>query len=90
MKHTLTILLHNQSGALMRLAGQFSARGLNIESLFINQTHDPVISQLIVVLKASEERVERLLAQLRKQVEVLSAGRLLAVVQPPLPVAVAS
>ncbi|MDE3073662.1 MAG: acetolactate synthase small subunit, partial [Pseudomonadota bacterium] len=49
MKHTLSILLQNESGALARVAGMFAARHVNIDTLTVAATHDPSVSQLTLV-----------------------------------------
>ncbi|HEX7731220.1 MAG TPA: acetolactate synthase small subunit, partial [Rhodanobacter sp.] len=45
MQHTLSILLQNESGALVRVAGLFAARGYNIDTLTVAATHDPAVSR---------------------------------------------
>jgi acetolactate synthase-1/3 small subunit len=76
MKHTLSILLQNESGALVRVAGLVAARHVNIDALTVAATHDPAISQLTLVLHGDEGTLEQILRQLRKLVDVLDASSL--------------
>ena len=55
MRHILSILIENESGALSRVAGLFSARGYNIESLAVAVTEDPSLSRITLVTRGSEE-----------------------------------
>ncbi|MGC8467742.1 MAG: acetolactate synthase small subunit [Acidithiobacillus sp.] len=70
-RHIISILLENESGALSRVAGLFSARGYNIEAMTVAPTHDPSISRMTVVTRGSEEIMEQVLKQLNKLVEVI-------------------
>ena len=70
MKHTLSILLQNESGALVRVAGLFAARHVNIDSLTVAATHDPAVSQLTLVLHGDEGTLQQILRQVRKLVDV--------------------
>jgi acetolactate synthase-1/3 small subunit len=76
MKHTLSILLQNESGALLRLAGLFAARHVNIDALTVAVTHDPAVSQLTLVLHGDAGTLEQILRQVRKLVDVLDANSL--------------
>jgi acetolactate synthase-1/3 small subunit len=76
MRHTLSILLQNESGALVRVAGLFSARHCNIDSLTVATTHDPSVSQLTLVLHGSEAMLEQIVRQTRKLVDVLDVNAL--------------
>lgn len=76
MKHTLSILLQNESGALVRVAGLFAARNVNIDALTVAATHDPAISQLTLVLHGDAGTLEQILRQLRKLVDVLDVRSL--------------
>jgi acetolactate synthase-1/3 small subunit len=71
MKHTLTILLQNEVGALVRVAGLFSARGHNIDTLNVAPTRDPSVSRLVVTVYADNARLTQILNQIRKLVDVL-------------------
>ena len=58
MRHILSLLLENESGALSRVAGLFSARGYNIESLTVAPTEDPSLSRMTIVTIGSDEVLE--------------------------------
>jgi acetolactate synthase I/III small subunit len=71
MRHIISILMENESGALSRVAGLFSARGYNIESLTVAPTEDPSLSRMTLVTRGSEEIIEQITKQLNKLVEVV-------------------
>ncbi|MHB8549746.1 MAG: acetolactate synthase small subunit, partial [Acidiferrobacterales bacterium] len=71
MRHIISILLENESGALSRVAGLFSARGYNIESLTVAVTEDPTLSRMTLVTRGSDEIVEQITKQLNKLVDVV-------------------
>ena len=71
MKHIISILLENESGALSRVAGLFSARGYNIESLTVAPTEDPSLSRMTIVTRGSETVVDQIIKQLNKLVDVV-------------------
>ncbi len=71
MRHAISILMENESGALSRVAGLFSARGYNIESLSVAPTDDPTLSRLSLVTRGSEEVVEQIIKQLNKLIDVV-------------------
>ena len=68
MRHTISILLENAAGSLSRVAGLFSARAYNIESLSVAPTEDPTISRLTLVTRGSPEMIEQITKQLNKLV----------------------
>ena len=70
-RHTISILLENESGALSRVAGLFSARAYNIESLAVAPTEDPTVSRMTMVTIGSPEIVEQITKQLNKLVDVI-------------------
>jgi len=70
-RHVITVLLENESGALSRVAGLFSARGYNIESLTVAPTHDPTLSRMTIVTSGTERVVEQITKQLNKLIEVV-------------------
>ncbi len=74
MKHTLSILLQNEAGALVRVAGLFSARGFNIDSLNVAVTQDPAVSRLTLVMHGADESVDQLIKQTRKLVDVIEVS----------------
>ena len=71
MRHIISILLENESGALSRVAGLFSARAYNIESLTVAPTDDPSLSRMTLVTTGSDEIVEQVCKQLNKLVDVV-------------------
>ncbi len=71
MRHIISILIENESGALSRVAGLFSARGYNIESLTVAPTDDPTLSRMTLVTRGSEEIVEQITKQLNKLIDVV-------------------
>ena len=71
MRHIISILLENESGALSRVAGLFSARGYNIESLTVAATEDPSLSRMTLVTRGSEDVIEQITKQLNKLVDVV-------------------
>ena len=71
MRHIISILLENESGALSRVAGLFSARGYNIESLTVAPTEDQSLSRMTLVTRGSEEIIEQIVKQLNKLVDVV-------------------
>ena len=72
MRHIIGILLQNESGALTRVAGMFSSRGYNIESLSVAPTDDPTVSRLTLVTSGSEAVILQIANQLKKLVDVVS------------------
>lgn len=70
MEHTLSILVLNQPGVLVRVAGMFARRGFNIESLAVGATHVPEYSRITAVMKGSESMVAQVAKQLEKLIEV--------------------
>ena len=71
MRHIISILLENEAGALSRVAGLFSARGYNIESLTVAPTEDPSLSRMTIVSTGSDDVVEQIIKQLNKLIEVV-------------------
>jgi acetolactate synthase-1/3 small subunit len=70
-RHTIAILLENAAGALSRVAGLFSARAYNIDSLAVAPTEDPTVSRMTVVTSGSPEIIEQITKQLNKLVDVI-------------------
>ncbi|MFQ5581323.1 MAG: acetolactate synthase small subunit [Mariprofundaceae bacterium] len=73
MKHTITLLVENEFGALTRITGLFSARGYNIESLNVAPTLDATVSRMTLVTRGDERIVEQIKKQLNKLVPVIKA-----------------
>lgn len=71
MRHIISVLLENESGALSRVSGLFSARAYNIESLTVAPTEDPSMSRMTIVTSGSEEVIEQIVKQLNKLIEVV-------------------
>jgi acetolactate synthase I/III small subunit len=71
MRHIIAVLLENEAGALSRVAGLFSARGYNIESLTVAPTDDPTLSRMTLVTTGNEEIVEQIKKQLNKLVDTV-------------------
>lgn len=72
MRHIIGILLQNESGALSRVAGLFSSRGYNIESLSVSATDDPALSRITLVTTGSEAVVHQIVLQLQKLIDVVA------------------
>lgn len=70
MKHTLSVLVENNPGALSRIAGLFSGRGFNIESLCVAATLDPTLSHLTLVTSGADLIIEQIIKQLNRLVDV--------------------
>ena len=70
-KHTLTMLVDNEPGVLSRVAGLFSGRGFNIDSLCVAETMDPQVSRITIVTQANKPMLEQIEKQLRKLISVI-------------------
>jgi len=71
MRHIISILMQNEAGALARVAGAFSSRGYNIDSLSVAPTHDPSVSRLTLVTSGSDAVIDQIIKQSRKLVDVV-------------------
>jgi acetolactate synthase I/III small subunit len=71
MRHIISLLMENESGALSRVAGLFSARGYNIESLTVAPTEDATMSRMTIVTRGSADVIEQITKQLNKLVDVV-------------------
>ncbi len=71
MRHVIAVLMENESGALSRVAGLFSARGYNIESLTVAPTDDPTLSRMTIVTRGNEAVIEQITKQLNKLIDVV-------------------
>ena len=71
MKHTISILLENEPGALSRVVGLFSARGYNIETLTVAPTEDPTLSRMTIVTSGSDDVIEQITKHLNRLIEVV-------------------
>lgn len=71
MKHIITALVENEPGVLAHVAGMFSARGYNIDSLVVGRTDDPDVSRMTIVAKGDDRIIEQIRKQLEKLVRVI-------------------
>lgn len=71
MRHIISLLMENEAGALSRVAGLFSARGYNIESLTVAPTEDATLSRMTIVTVGSEDVIEQIIKQLNKLIDVV-------------------
>ena len=72
MKHTLSVLVEDQSGALSRISGLFARRGFNIDSLAVGPAEAPGISRLTMVVEGDDRALQQMSKQLDKLVNVLN------------------
>src|SRR5256712_5769846 len=75
-KHTIAVLVENKFGVLSRVAGLFSARGYNIESLSVGETLDPTVSRMTLVVRGDEFVIEQVMKQLHKLIDVIKVSDL--------------
>jgi acetolactate synthase-1/3 small subunit len=71
MRHTISVLVENEFGVLARVAGLFSGRGFNIESLTVAETLDPTVSRITLVTRGDDQVLEQVEKQLNKLVPVI-------------------
>lgn len=71
MKHTISVLVENRFGALARIAGLFSGRGFNIDSLTVSPTQDETMSKMTIVTRGDDAVLEQIDKQLNKLVDVV-------------------
>ena len=71
MKHIISALVENHFGVLVRVAGLFSARGFNIDSLAVGETHDPTVSRMTIVVHGEDRIIEQIMKQLDKLIDVI-------------------
>jgi len=70
-RHTLSVLVENKPSVLARVAGLFSRRGFNIDSLAVGETENPLVSRITIVVNAEDSPLEQVTKQLNKLVNVL-------------------
>jgi acetolactate synthase I/III small subunit len=75
-KHTIAVLVENKFGVLSRVAGLFSARGYNIESLSVGETIDSSVSRMTLVVRGDEFVIEQVMKQLHKLIDVIKVTEL--------------
>jgi acetolactate synthase-1/3 small subunit len=71
MRHTISVLVENEFGVLARVAGLFSGRGFNIESLTVAETLDPTVSRITLVTRGDDRVLEQITKQLNKLISVV-------------------
>jgi len=70
-RHTISLLVENEFGVLSRIAGLFSGRGFNIESLCVAESLDPTVSTMTIVTTGNDAILEQILKQLNKLINVI-------------------
>ncbi|MCX8519137.1 MAG: acetolactate synthase small subunit [Methylophilaceae bacterium] len=75
-RHIIAVLMENEAGALSRVAGLFSARGYNIESLTVAPTEDVTLSRMTIVTSGSDDVIEQIIKQLNKLIDVVQVQNL--------------
>jgi acetolactate synthase I/III small subunit len=76
MKHTIAVILENKSGALSRIAGLFSRRSFNIDSLSVGGTDNPDYSRMTISVRGDREVLEQVIKQLSKLINVIRVSEL--------------
>ena len=76
MKHTIAVIVENKSGVLTRIAGLFSRRSFNIESLSVGATDNPEYSRMTISVEGDEEVLEQVIKQLSKLINVIRVSEL--------------
>lgn len=71
MRHIISMLMENESGALSRVAGLFSARGYNIQELVVAPTEDETLSRLTLTTEGNEQQIEQIVKHLNRLVDVV-------------------
>ncbi len=71
MQHIITALVENKFGVLAHIAGLFSSRGFNIDSLAVGTTHDPTVSRMTIVVTGDDRIIEQVNKQLNKLIDVI-------------------
>jgi acetolactate synthase-1/3 small subunit len=71
MRHTLSVLVENRFGVLTRVAGMFSGRGFNIDTLNVAPTLDPSMSRMTIVVRGDDKTLEQVVKQTEKLVDVM-------------------
>jgi acetolactate synthase I/III small subunit len=71
MRHIISLLVENEFGVLARVAGLFSGRGFNIESLCVAETADPAVSTMTIVTRGDDQIIEQVMKQLNKLISVV-------------------
>jgi acetolactate synthase-1/3 small subunit len=72
MRHTISVLVENKFGVLTRVAGLFSGRGYNIDTLNVGPTQEPTISRMTIITRGDDATLEQIVKQLNKLVDVIA------------------
>ena len=75
-KHTISLLVENKFGAFNRIAGLFSAKGYNIDSLTVGPTEDDSVSRMTIVTRGDDAIIEQIIKQLNKLIDTLKVSDL--------------
>lgn len=78
MKHTIAVIVENKSGVLTRIAGLFSRRSFNIDSLSVGATDNPEYSRMTITVHGDEDVLEQVIKQLSKLINVIRVSELAA------------
>ena len=76
MRHIISVLLENESGALSRVSGLFSARSFNIESLSVAPSEDKTTSRMTIVTSGNDSVIEQIVKQLDKLIDVIEVSEI--------------
>ena len=71
MRHTISVLVENKFGVLTRIAGLFSGRGYNIDTLNVGPTDDPATSRMTIVTRGDDATLDQIVKQLEKLTDIL-------------------
>src|SRR5690606_5921983 len=71
MRHTISVLVENKFGVLARIAGMFSGRGFNIDTLNVGPTHDPGLSRITATVRGDDGQIDQCIKQLHKLINVI-------------------
>ena len=71
MRHTISVLVENKSGVLARVAGLFSGRGYNIDSLNVSEAEDPTMSRMTIVARGDDRILEQITKQLNRLIDTI-------------------
>ncbi len=71
MQHVISVLVENRFGVLAHIAGLFSSRGFNIDSLAVGETQDPTISRMTIIVTGDDKIIEQVNKQLNKLIDVI-------------------
>lgn len=76
MMHILAVIVENKPGVLTRVAGLFSRRGFNIDSIAVGETEDPQLSRMTILVEGDENIIEQVIKQLNKLIDVIKISNL--------------